>query len=1248
MASEPPDAEEGQTAGVPARLRVVAPIGMGAFGKVFLVEDTSTGQRLAVKRLERLDAASVYRFKQEFRALADVKHVNLVRLHELFAIDDSWCFTMDHVDGVRFDTWVRGLDRDRRPSSAQSTRSDEDNDESPDSGAPSSTSPSSRPSAFAEQRMRAALKQLTDGVLALHAAGILHRDLKPSNVLVTADGHVVILDFGLAATTADLAPTSNDGRFGTPAYMSPEQARGGALTMASDWYAVGVMLYEALTGQLPFSGSASDMLAARLNRDARDPTSFAPNLPLDLVELTMALLDRNPTTRPNGFQIARRVGLDPKFAESPRHVLGGTFVGRVDHLRTLREAFDAVRAGGTVVAHVHGPSGYGKTTLVKRFLSGLSLEREVVVLEGRCYERESVPFKALDDLVDALGRYLKTLPAVEAAALLPRDSRALVRLFPALGRLEFLTALPGRAAAKDPQELRQRAFRALRDIFARITDARPVVLFIDDVHWGDADSAQLIRDLLAPPDAPPMLLIAGYRGETSNSNELLQTLRSPVAVDSSWKSVDLPIGPLSDAETRELATTLLADVNSPEEQSARIASESNGSPLFVSELARFAVTHPAQTHTITLQALISHRVALLPMPTQSVLRLVACSERPIGEDVLSEASSLPVPELKQHLEKLREERLIASPLNAHAPGIEMLHDKLRLAVREALSESVQAACHAALAAALERCGAEDLESIAHHHACAGAHERACAWLERAADQASGALAFGRAVTLYRAAFVEEGGERSAPLRRKLAEALVSAGRCPEAAHEFLVLAEGAPPAEAASLRLRAAQQYLRSGHVAEGLDELGPLLEQSGLGLPKTPGAALTSLLWARARLKLRGVAFSHRAEADVAADETRRMDLAWALGTGLAGIDVVRSAGYHATSLLLALKAGEVARIARSLAMNGAFKVLEHTDEIAVGAEQIERAYDLAQQTRDSYALGTVAAARTVLAFARMDLAQTVELADEAAAFLRDRPDSAFRELASIEVWFALHALFLSGRLADFAQRAPACAREAEARGDRYTLSTVRAYDLSLHWAILDRPDHARVEADAAVADWPEGAWYHQHWAWLRAHCFLDLYEGTGASAAQRIAEFRPRLKKALQLRIRTPRFESNYLEARGALEGSRQGNGARQRKLVEARISDLEGERNGLADVYASLLRAGLAALCSPSSAPGAFLEAESKCVALKMPLHELACAQRRAQLAGDRERAAAAEAKLARMGVRAPRRFIDMLAPRMAGEG
>src|SRR2546422_10451035 len=135
-------------------------------------------------------------------------------------------------------------------------------------------------------RLRAALAQLVEGVVALHRAGIVHRDLKPSNVLVTPAGRVVILDFGLADVAAPPShlQTREEGLWGTVAYMSLEQVEGARIP-ASDWYAVGVMLYEALTGRLPFQGRA---LRGRADKGRQDPprlSDLVPELPQDLVTL---------------------------------------------------------------------------------------------------------------------------------------------------------------------------------------------------------------------------------------------------------------------------------------------------------------------------------------------------------------------------------------------------------------------------------------------------------------------------------------------------------------------------------------------------------------------------------------------------------------------------------------------------------------------------------------------------------------------------------------------------------------------------------------------------------------------------------------------------------------------------------------------------------------------------------------------------------------------------------------------------
>src|SRR6202011_2308730 len=114
-------------------------------------------------------------------------------------------------------------------------------------------------------------------------------------------------------------------------------------------------------------------------------------------------------------------------------------VGRQGHLAALAEAFDEARRGQTVVAAVHGQSGAGKSALLRCFLDGLADRGEAVVLAGRCYEQESVPYKALDSLIDALSRYLAVLPPEDATALMPHDMMALARLFPVLRQVESVT-----------------------------------------------------------------------------------------------------------------------------------------------------------------------------------------------------------------------------------------------------------------------------------------------------------------------------------------------------------------------------------------------------------------------------------------------------------------------------------------------------------------------------------------------------------------------------------------------------------------------------------------------------------------------------------------------------------------------------------------------------------------------------------------------------------------------------------------
>src|SRR5262249_37778965 len=158
--------------------------------------------------------------------------------------------------------------------------------------------------------------------------------------------------------------------------------------------------FQTLTGYLPFEGAGAEIVERKQTDDVPPPSQYASGIPPDLEQLAVALTRRDPALRPTAAETLATLRQADQQTEAARHqAMPDLFVGRASHLRELGEAFDAMREGGTVVCHVSGGSGAGKSTLVATFLDRLVATDAAVVLRGRCYEQESVPYKALDSLV---------------------------------------------------------------------------------------------------------------------------------------------------------------------------------------------------------------------------------------------------------------------------------------------------------------------------------------------------------------------------------------------------------------------------------------------------------------------------------------------------------------------------------------------------------------------------------------------------------------------------------------------------------------------------------------------------------------------------------------------------------------------------------------------------------------------------------------------------------------------------------
>ena len=1109
-------------------------LGSGGMGVVYNAYDRERQEDVALKILHTRDASALYRFKKEFRTLADVAHPNLINLYELIAEDDQWFFTMEIVDGQSFFDFVRP---------------------------PTSQAP------VAPERLRRALRQLASGVQALHNAGKLHRDLKPSNVMVTYEERVVILDFGLATELAPERQTLDTGLTGTVAYMAPEQAKAEGASTASDWYTVGVILFQALTGRLPFVGSLYDVLISKQEQQAPSPTAFARDLPSDLVDLCRGLLAMNPDQRPAGATVLEVLGAARGVTATHTKVaLEGRLVGRQPQLAQLEDAFHSSCKGRAMSVYIYGPSGMGKTTLLQHFVSSLSQHGSPLVLCGRCYEREMVPFKALDGVIDSLSRHLASLDEHQVQELLPPDIHPLLRLFPVLLRIfPFSKTQRLRQDSPDPLTLRRRAFEALRELLGRLAEREPLVILVDDLQWADADSTALLEDLLRPPDPPPLLLLASFRSEEIDQQPFLQELLGHTGTETCRQ---LEIGALADREARELAASILADKELTEPALQTLLEEAQGNPFLIEHLVRYVQIKPDALHTgLSLLEMLEERLRQLPVGARPLLLTMAVANRPLNVRVAYQAAGLEGDE-RSLVARLRAAHFIRS--SGSAERIELYHDRIRKALSTLIDACDAQHIHRRMARSLEDRGFDDPEALFEHYLGAGDKRNAAHQAALAAEKAFSALAFDPAATFYQRALEHDPTEGAHRLKLKqgLARSLANAGRCEAAAGVYLDLAESAP-AHSLEAQCHAAEQYLLGGYLNRGLAVGRQVLAEVGLEMAPGSRRALLSLLTHRLRLRLRGLRFKERATDDVPKQDLVRIDTCWAVANGLSLVDTLQGSDFQTRHLLLALKAGEPYRIARALAMEGSFIATSGTLKRARDIQK--HAMALARKVDNPHAIGLATMTTGFIGYFNGLWREATEAFDAAATIFSDQCSGVVWETTMCQR-FSLGSLMYRGEIAELCRRVPLYLAEAKERGNTYLGNTARAR-LNIVWLAADDPEAARRQVDTSRTTELAGQFTVGRFNELLARTQADLYCGDAHAAMHRLQESWPAFESSLLQRINVVHVEALQARARTTLAVASAGGNASLLLVAEQAAAKIATNKQPWSNPVASLLRAGIA---------------------------------------------------------------------------
>lgn len=564
------------------RYEITEKIGVGGMGAVYKAKDLPTGETCALKMIYKPQDVELKRFNREFFVMSNIYHPNIVQVVNHGQHGDYHFIIMEFIEGSSLKKYF---------IQAKDLLSKEKGNNYFDSYLVS---------------VLHIFMQISSSLSYIHSLDIIHRDLKPTNIIITPGNVSKLMDFGLSKRVGITSGefTLGGAITGTVSYMSPEQSSGTKIDVRSDFYSFGVILFEVMTGQKPFtSDNPIEILMKHINEKPPRPSAIEPKIPKSLEKIILKLLEKDPIDRYQSADdiledlsgigvIKPAVFIESELPKEKVHtrLFEPAFIGRVEEMKRFKEMTSEENRFRSFVLFLEGQPGIGKLRLMSE-CENLAKRLGYLCLSGRYFPEHKGSFQAFEDIFENIIYFLEKgnikIPEERVEEIYSFFSRFIPNM--KLMGDDFITGVIGTMFHNLPQDMDINIqFKKLFDILSFISQSNPVIFFLSNYEYANTFNKKLLHYLITncikKYDTIPISFVICYNDKLLN----LENLFNPDELDSAQEYFSkFKLQGLSLEETHRFISQMIGIQKLPEIFIQRIYEDTAGCPLHISESVKF-------------------------------------------------------------------------------------------------------------------------------------------------------------------------------------------------------------------------------------------------------------------------------------------------------------------------------------------------------------------------------------------------------------------------------------------------------------------------------------------------------------------------------------------------------------------------------------------------------------------------------------------------------------------------------------